>query len=508
MGEDKSNITKSAIIIGAGLGGLTAGCYAQMNGYNTQIFEMHDKAGGLCTAWERKGYTIDGCVHWLWGSTPSHPYYPTLEELGIIQGKQMIHLDEQMRVEGSDGKVFILYTNADRLEQHMKELAPEDTAIIEEFTGAIRRFANFKLPIDRVLDMYSPLNYLTYIFEIRSYLRSYRKWGKMTMGELAQKFKNPFLREALHQIWEPQMSVLSIINLVLSALHSKSAGYPIGGSMEITRAIETRYLNLGGKISFKKKVDKILVENNRAIGVRLVDGTENKADYVISAADSHATIFEMLEGKYVNNKIRGYYENMPIYAPLIFVGLGVNRSFEDTPKILSGIRLRLEKPLVKDGKEQKFMLVRINNYDPTLAPPGKTSLTILIESAYPYWESLRKDMKQYRKEKERIADEVIATLEKRFPGLTNQVEMRDVATPITYSRYTGNWQGTYQGWLATPKTPLTFLIKKTLPGLDNFYMAGHWTNAGGGLPTAVITGRGAVQLMCKKDKKEFVAVKP
>jgi phytoene dehydrogenase-like protein len=117
-------------------------------------------------------------------------------------------------------------------------------------------------------------------------------------------------------------------------------------------------------------------------------------------------------------------------------------------------------------------------------------------------------MKQYRKEKERIADEVIATLEKRFPGLTNQVEMRDVATPITYSRYTGNWQGTYQGWLATPKTPLTFLIKKTLPGLDNFYIAGHWTNAGGGLPTAVITGRGAVQMMCKKDRKKFVAVKP
>jgi phytoene dehydrogenase-like protein len=81
-------------------------------------------------------------------------------------------------------------------------------------------------------------------------------------------------------------------------------------------------------------------------------------------------------------------------------------------------------------------------------------------------------MARYREEKEQIADAVIATLEKRFPGLTNQIEMYDVATPITYFRYTGNWQGTYQGWLATPKTPMTFLIKKTLPGLDNFYMAG------------------------------------
>ncbi len=60
----------SVIIIGAGFAGLSAGIYAQMNGYRTQIFEMHDLPGGLCTAWKRKGYTIDGCIHWLVGSSP------------------------------------------------------------------------------------------------------------------------------------------------------------------------------------------------------------------------------------------------------------------------------------------------------------------------------------------------------------------------------------------------------------------------------------------------------
>ncbi len=59
---------KSVIIIGAGIGGLSTGCYAQMNGYKTRIFEMGDKPGGLCTAWQRKGYIIDGCLHWLVGS--------------------------------------------------------------------------------------------------------------------------------------------------------------------------------------------------------------------------------------------------------------------------------------------------------------------------------------------------------------------------------------------------------------------------------------------------------
>ena len=71
LGKKGFAIMKSVAIIGAGIGGLATGCYLQMNGYDTQIFEMHDKPGGLCTAWERKGYTIDGCIQWLIGSSPN-----------------------------------------------------------------------------------------------------------------------------------------------------------------------------------------------------------------------------------------------------------------------------------------------------------------------------------------------------------------------------------------------------------------------------------------------------
>ena len=66
---------KSVIIIGAGITGLAVGCYAQMNGYNSMIFEMHDKPGGLCTSWKRKDYTIDGCIHYLTGTSPNSGYY-------------------------------------------------------------------------------------------------------------------------------------------------------------------------------------------------------------------------------------------------------------------------------------------------------------------------------------------------------------------------------------------------------------------------------------------------
>ena len=88
---------KSIIIIGAG--GLTTGIYAQMNGYQTQIFEKHIKPGGLCTSWERKGYVIDGCLHWLVGSSPDASYHHMWQEVGALQDKEIINMDQFYRIE-------------------------------------------------------------------------------------------------------------------------------------------------------------------------------------------------------------------------------------------------------------------------------------------------------------------------------------------------------------------------------------------------------------------------
>ncbi len=498
-------MSKSVAIIGAGIGGLAVGCYLQMNGYETQIFEMHDKAGGLCTAWERKGYTIDGCIQWLWGSSPNNAFYKYWEELGAIQGKQIVNLEELMRIENLDGKSFSLYTNADRLEQEMKQIAPEDAGFIKEFIEAIRRFANFSMPMEKNPELLSVVDYLK-MTKVAVKLSSFNKW-RITIGEMALLFSNPAMRRFWKQIWEPNMSALNLI-MQLAPAHNKSAGYPIGGSIPMTHSIEARYKKLGGKINYRKKVEKIIVENNYAMGVKLADGTTQKADYVVSAADGHETIFEMLEGKFVDGTVRTYYEQFPVFTPLVYVGLGVNRSFKDTPQIVSGIKFELERPIVIGDNENKFLMVRIYNYDPTLAPQGKTVLTCTIDSSYLYWEALRKEINQYNEEKERIAKEVILALDKRFPDLAKDVEMHDVATPLTYYRYTGNWQGTYEGWVPTPKTPPTFVMKKTLPGLENFYMVGQWVMPGGGLPTGVLSGRWVTQLICKKDAKKFITINP
>ena len=103
-----------------------------------------------------------------------------------------------------------------------------------------------------------------------------------------------------------------------------------------------------------------------------------------------------------------------------------------------------------------------------------------------------------------IIQEIIAILDKRFPGLAQHLERSDIATPATFVRYTGNWQGSYEGWLPTPRI-LGRRIPYTLPGLKDFYMAGHWVVAGGGLPSAALSGRYVAQMICAQNGKVFAA---
>jgi phytoene dehydrogenase-like protein len=498
--------SKRILIIGAGIGGLSAGCYAQMNGYETLICEMQPRSGGLCTTWERKGYKIDGCHHRLIGTSPRSSYYHLWQEIGALQGKRVLDLDIYYRVENSRGEVFNLYTDIDKLETHMKEIAPQDSLLITDFCATVRKFTGFDLPADKAIELFGFMDNLKILGIVGPYISELKKWGRTSMGEFAAQFQSPLLREAFQMAWPPGFSSLFLI-MTLAWMAMKNAGYVIGGSLEIARSVEKRYLSLGGQILHKAKVVKIVVENDQAVGVLLEDGRELRSDYVVSAADGHTTIFELLEGKYVDDKVLGYYTSMPVFKPLVYIGLGVKRAFQDFPRLISGLVFPLQQPILVAGKEQKSLNVRILNFDPTLAPAGKTVMTVILETEFDYWERLHQDKLQYEAEKARIVAEVVAALDARFPGLKGDLEMSDIATPMTFKNFTGNWQASPEGWLLTPQN-LQLRIKKSLPGLANFYMVGHWVQPGGGLPSGLMTGCHLIQVLCKSDSRKYCALRP
>ncbi len=133
-------MSESITIIGAGIAGLAAGCYARMNGYKARIYELHSLPGGLCTAWRRHGYLVDGCIHWLCGSGPGMSLYGLWEELGAMEDLTYYNHRAGVHLE-LPGRDFTIYNDADELEANWLALAPEDREWIEEVTGAVRQFA-------------------------------------------------------------------------------------------------------------------------------------------------------------------------------------------------------------------------------------------------------------------------------------------------------------------------------------------------------------------------------
>ena len=333
-----------------------------------------------------------------------------------------------------------------------------------------------------------------------------KQWNRRTMIEVIKKFKSPLIRDAILNAW-PGTFPAGFLLTTIAYLHKKAAGYPIGGSLEFARAIEKRYLNLGGNLKYNTRVVKILVENNKAIGIRLNDGTEIRADYVISAADMHTTIFDMLDGKYIDDTIQGYFKRLTPYPAVIFIGLGINREFNDIPAMVSSMRIELPQPVKIADRDRTTFGFHVFNHDPTLAPPGKTSAISAMASSIEWWQNLYQDKNKYKAAKQEVVGKLIGLLNQRFPGIAAQIEMCDVATPVTFLRYTGNWQASIQGWSATPKTWMTQFQKK-LPGLENFWMCGQWLDSIGGLLPAALSGRNAIQFTCHQDKKKFLSFVP
>ncbi|MDX1940353.1 MAG: NAD(P)/FAD-dependent oxidoreductase [Saprospiraceae bacterium] len=493
------------LIIGGGMAGLSAGAYLQMNDYNTEIFELNSSPGGVCTSWKRGDYTVDLCLHWLVGSGEGEPLYDRWNELIEMDKLEIIDHEEYARVEDEQGNCIRLFTNVDRLEAELLEKAPEDKEEILEFIAAIRKFTHWEMENDKAPELTNIWEKMKYFWKMLPYMGVFGKFMRQSNETYAQNFKNPLLKKAITNLFEPEMAVVFSM-MTLAWMHNKNAGYPIGGSMRFAQKIADRYEALGGKFHFNARVMKILTKEDQAIGIELENGEQYFGDYVISAADGYSTIYKMLEGKYLDEKLNHFYQANKTFPSLVFVALGLNRTFENEPHSLY---IPVNPALLIDPETTvDDLYVRIHNFDPTLAPKGKTLITFMLETFnYQYWMNLyQKDRAQYEAQKERIAQALIEALEQRFGNVREKVEMVDVSTPVTFINFTNNWKGSFEGWIWTPEIGFKPL-SHSLPGLNRFYMCGHWVAVGGGVPTAMMSGREAAQLICHEDGKAF-KIKP
>jgi phytoene dehydrogenase-like protein len=330
------------------------------------------------------------------------------------------------------------------------------------------------------------------------------KWG-LPMSKYAEKFSDPFLNKTFPTIQYDWTDTPMFVHLnMIGNCCSKNYGVPAGGSLEFSKAIEQRYRKLGGTVNYGKRAERILVENDKAVGIRLADGNEHRADVVVSDAFGYSTIFVMLGGRYVDNKIKAQFANPQDNMIMgIHVSFGISRDLSKEPRALV---LFLDKPTKIAGREYSKLDLELFGYDPSLAPPGKGVLKVLLNTSYSIWKELYKNHDKYEEEKQKVAKMVLENLEKSFPGIREQVEVTDVATPMTTERFTGIGQGYEAHWGFFDTIRFLRGPPKMLPGLKSFYMVGSFAGAAG-IPGCAAMGRNLIKLLCKQEGSAFKATK-
>jgi len=493
---------KSILIIGAGLAGLATGCYAQMNGYRSHIFEHHTVPGGVAATWKRKGYLVDGGIHFIMGHKPGTGLHELYRELGVVGTCGFVDMATYGRfTDETSGRSVEVTRDLDRLARDLKALAPLDARVIDELIAGARALQGLDMSqvgMGKPPELMGPLDQAREMWDMRHLFRYFVGKYARPIADYAGSCHDPWLREFIKNLFLPEVPAWFLF-MILALLADGQLGLLEGGSLSFVLPTEKRYKALGGQVTYGATVEEILVEDDRAVGVRLADGREHRADVVVSAADGHSTIFSMLGGRYVDEKIERRYRNWSLIRPLAMVSFGVAREFPGEPWLQV---VNLRQPFDVGNRRCDAFMVRTFNYSPRFAPPGKTVVQAAFESDWDFWSKLREDLERYEAEKEGVATQILERLEVHYPGLSSQVEMTDVATPYTTWRYTRNRRGAYMGWLPTPQV-INTQMHRTLPGLHNFYMAGQWVMPGGGVPSCLYSGRHVVQILCRQDGKPF-----
>lgn len=531
------------IIIGGGLGGLSTGCYAQMNGYDSDIFEMHEIPGGCCTSWvRRKKYTFDCCISWLLGSGPGNEMHQIWLELGAIQGKKIRNFEIFNTVQHPDGRKIHFYSNPDKLQKHLLEISPSDKKIIKEFCNGIRQFQKC-ITVYPFLKPVGLMGFWERTIMMAKFIPHYnviRKSISVLMSDFSAGCQDPFLRDAFNFIFFEKMPNFPVLPFYfnLASHANNSAGVPEHGSLGLAKSIEARYQQLSGRIHYNKKVETILIENDKAVGVQFADGTQHFADIIVSACDGYTTFQKMLKGQYLSETYRRLYSETINKKEMIFPGyfilfLALNKELPDFERCSSHLLTEEETAHLIGITHPSINVQLRSDYYPELSPEGKSILYITYFCDIKPWRELNKGYaesdvvkygdnisytkpvkrsQEYRDAKKSVSRFLIDYLDKKHAGLKQAIDCIDTSTPMTQLRYTGNYNGTVLGWQPFVEGGETLEEEINangpgLPNLKNFYISGVWATTGG-LIRAATAGRHVAQFICADDQKEFVAFAP
>jgi all-trans-retinol 13,14-reductase len=484
-----SDMNYDVIIIGAGLGGLTAGAKLAKQGKKILLLEQHDRPGGCATTFIRKDFTFEVGLHEMDGPGPGDLKVKIFRDLGLTDKITLLEVPEFYRFVNDRYDVVVPHNPEEALSK-LTRLFPGDEDGLK--------------------------TYFHFLLNARKILADGGSSKEKSLGEfLDEHIQNDDLKLILlgnlgyfHD--DPYSISLNYYLVAQGSYYGGRASFVKGGSQQLSNALVSVIEENGGTVKLKSLAVEIIFKDDQPSGVRYqsVKGKtkEEFTDYanvVVVNASVPALAEKLLPGNH-GHELSEKTKNINIGASLLTVYFGFKNSLKEVGNryystFVFDPTIKTQKDILQNNhsgfETRSFTLVDYSQLDSGLATGGKGVGAVCCIDYASDWEGM--DRKSYLKKKDHVAEAIVARCEKLIPGFRNALEFVEVGTPLTVNRYTLNPSGAVYGFAQNPGKPTDYL--NALP--ESIYVASAWGKFGGGFSGSIYSGyMTALDVLRKKQK--------
>ncbi len=467
------------VVVGAGIGGLTAGALLARRGLDVLVLDQHYLPGGFCTSWPRvvrRGerrlrYVFDAGVHDVSGLGPRGPVRHLLRQLDLEGALDWRRMSHEYVLPGMRLKV------PHRAADFVADLArrfPHEAAGLHAFFAEIEGvYREMYADVDATGGVPRPP---TTVDEMLAYPEAHPRafrWMQVPFGAMLDAYlRDPALRAAMSALTgylsdDPDRLTVGAMAPIFG-YYFDGGYYPVGGSQALADALVTSIREHGGEVRLRTPVRRIRVEHGRAAGVELANGEVHRAAAVISNADVRRSFLDLVGREHLPPGFAREVEALRPSTSAFMVFLGVDY-FPDVEPLT----------IVSEG-DAGLAIAIPSKIDPSLAPPGHASVSLITLA--PASETWDRRAPGYSARKRAAGDALIARAERVLPGLSSHIAYRQDGSPATVARYAWTTGGAIYGpavgaWRPPAKSPIEGLV-----------LAGAGVFPGAGVEAVVISG--------------------
>lgn len=498
-----------SIVIGAGSGGNLGALTLQKSGRKTLLIEKHNITGGTGSSFRRGRFEFDSALHQLYGITDTHlgnkgHLRKVLEDVDVYDDIKFITQTETFRLVVHDKLDIAFPGSYEGFKTLLKRIAPEESAAIDEYQYLCDLVAN------EFHEMYDTAAQ-NQAFSQEKFPNLFKYGPIDTIKMLKKYFKNPVLIAAYSTYYGYlgiPVEICPFVDMALCYERGEGTCYVKGGSASMSAAITEKFFSYGGTIKLNSTVEKILVENNKVVGVLCDDGEVIRAKQVLSNVNKVITYTDLIDENYVPESV---FADLRVSTPsqsifVTYIGLdctaeeaGIEHETNFCRNVPNPTKMFADRYDVNLRTNQLSSVeVTCYNVDNPDASPDGTSIVSILASKNPDW-FINCPPEEYFERKDQYLEQILDFVDNYYPKLREHIEEIDCATPVTMMHYLGALDGAVYGL----DTHMKDLIANKLE-LDSPIMGLYFCGASvfvGGFNNSMLSGYYAAKKILNDNKK-------